>query len=46
MSEEAASLMVDMQLAMNRGWPFSSVRRTAESAPPTTLEAFLKEAMP
>jgi uncharacterized protein YbjT (DUF2867 family) len=46
MSEEVASLMVDMQLAMNRGWPFSSVRRTAESATPTTLEAFLKEAMP
>lgn len=46
MSEEVASLMVDMQLAMNRGWPFSSVRRTADSATPTTLEAFLKEAMP
>jgi uncharacterized protein YbjT (DUF2867 family) len=46
MSKEVASLMVDMQLAMNRGWPFSSVRRTADSATPTTLEAFLKEAMP
>jgi uncharacterized protein YbjT (DUF2867 family) len=46
MSQEVASLMVDMQLAMNRGWPFSSVRRTAGSATPTTLEAFLKEAMP
>jgi uncharacterized protein YbjT (DUF2867 family) len=45
MSEEAASLMVDMQLAMNRGWPFASVRRTAEEATPTTLEAFLKETM-
>jgi uncharacterized protein YbjT (DUF2867 family) len=45
MSEEAASLMVDMQLAMNRGRPFAGVRRTAEEATPTTLEAFLKEAV-
>jgi hypothetical protein len=45
MSEEVASLMVDMQLAMNRGWPFVSVRRTAEEATPTTLETFLKEAV-
>jgi uncharacterized protein YbjT (DUF2867 family) len=46
MSEEVASLMVEMQLAMNRGWPFAQVRRTAESSTPTTLEAFLKEALP
>jgi uncharacterized protein YbjT (DUF2867 family) len=46
MSEEAASLMVDLQLAMNRGWPFAEVRRTASSATPTTLETFLKEALP
>jgi uncharacterized protein YbjT (DUF2867 family) len=46
MSKEVASLMVDMQLAMNRGWPFSSVRRTAGATTPTTLEAFLKETMP
>lgn len=46
MSEEAAALMVDMQLAMNRGRPFASVRRTAEAATPTTLETFLKEALP
>jgi uncharacterized protein YbjT (DUF2867 family) len=45
MSEEAASLMVDMQLAMNRGRPFAGVRRTADEATPTTLEAFLKEAV-
>jgi uncharacterized protein YbjT (DUF2867 family) len=45
MSEEVASLMVDMQLAMNRGWPFANVARTAESTTPTTLEAFLKEAL-
>ena len=38
--------MVEMQLAMNRGWPFAEVRRTAESATPTTLETFLKEALP
>jgi uncharacterized protein YbjT (DUF2867 family) len=46
LSEEAAALMVDMQLAMNRGWPFDGVRRTAEAATPTTLETFLKEALP
>lgn len=46
LSEEAAALMVEMQLAMNRGWPFASVRRTAGTATPTTLETFLKEALP
>ena len=46
LSEEVAALMVDMQLAMNRGWPFASVPRTAEAATPTTLETFLKEALP
>ena len=46
MSDEVASLMVDMQLAMNRGWPFADVPRTAASTTPTTLEAFLKEALP
>jgi uncharacterized protein YbjT (DUF2867 family) len=46
LSEEAAALMVDMQLAMNRGWPFAGVPRTAEAATPTTLETFLKEALP
>jgi len=45
-SDEVASLMVEMQLAMNRGWPFADVPRTAASATPTTLEAFLKEALP
>jgi uncharacterized protein YbjT (DUF2867 family) len=45
LSEEAAALMVEMQLAMNRGWPFAGVRRTAEAATPTTLETFLKEAL-
>ena len=45
LSEEAAALLVDMQLAMNRGWPFASVPRTAEAATPTTLETFLKETL-
>jgi uncharacterized protein YbjT (DUF2867 family) len=46
MSEEAATLMVEMQLAMNRGWPFAGVRRSAAEATPTTLETFLKETLP
>ena len=45
MSEEVASLMVEMQLAINQGKPFGEVRRTAGSTTPTTLEAFLKEAL-
>jgi uncharacterized protein YbjT (DUF2867 family) len=45
MSEQAASLMVDMQQAMNQGWPFVGVRRTSEETTPTTLETFLKETL-
>jgi uncharacterized protein YbjT (DUF2867 family) len=45
MSAEAAALMVEMQLAMNRGRKFAGARRTAEATTPTTLEAFLKEAL-
>jgi uncharacterized protein YbjT (DUF2867 family) len=45
MSEEAASLMVEMQLAINRGRKFAGARRTGETTTPTTLEAFLKEAL-
>lgn len=45
MSEEAASLIVDMQLAMNEGRPFDGVERTAESATPTRLEQFLQGAL-
>jgi uncharacterized protein YbjT (DUF2867 family) len=41
-SEEAASLLVDMQLAINQGRYFEGVRRTAETATPTRLEQFLK----
>jgi uncharacterized protein YbjT (DUF2867 family) len=44
-SEEAASLMVQMQLAINQGKPFGEVGRTTGSTTPTTLEAFLKEAL-
>jgi uncharacterized protein YbjT (DUF2867 family) len=45
MSEEAAALMVEMQLAVNQGRKFADARRTAETTTPTTLEAFLKEAL-
>ena len=44
-SEEAAALMVEMQLAINQGRKFAGARRTADSTTPTTLEAFLKEAL-
>ena len=46
LSEEAAALMVEMQLAINRDRKFADARRTAETTTPTTLEAFLKEALP
>ncbi len=45
MSEEAASLIVDMQLAINEGRPFDGVRRTPESTTPTRLEEFLENAL-
>ncbi|HEX2134916.1 MAG TPA: NAD(P)H-binding protein [Microvirga sp.] len=45
MSEEAASLVVDNQLAINEGRPFEGVRRTAETATPTRLEEFLSKAL-
>jgi uncharacterized protein YbjT (DUF2867 family) len=45
MSQEAAALMVDMQLALNDGRYFAGVRRTPETATPTRLEEFLKEAL-
>lgn len=46
MSDEAASLVVDMQLALNEGRPFDGVQRTAEATTPTRLEEFLKNALP
>jgi uncharacterized protein YbjT (DUF2867 family) len=45
MSEEAARLLVEMQLGINDGWFFGGLRRTAETATPTRLEEFLKEAL-
>lgn len=45
-SEEAASLLVDMQLSLNEGRPFDGVRRTAEATTPTRLEEYLKNALP
>jgi len=42
MSEEAASLLVDMQLSLNEGHQFDGVRRTAETTTPTRLEEYLK----
>jgi uncharacterized protein YbjT (DUF2867 family) len=45
MSEEAASLLVDMQLALNEGQPFDGVQRTAETTTPTRLEEVLKNAL-
>jgi uncharacterized protein YbjT (DUF2867 family) len=46
MSEEAASQLVELQLALNRGWPFGAVRRTPGTTAPTRLETFLKTALP
>jgi len=45
MSAEAASLLVDMQLALNEGRPFDGVERTAEAMTPTRLEEFLENAL-
>jgi uncharacterized protein YbjT (DUF2867 family) len=45
MSGEAASLLVDMQLALNEGRPFGGVRRTAEATTATRLEEYLKSAL-
>jgi uncharacterized protein YbjT (DUF2867 family) len=44
-SREAASLLVEMQLALNEGRFFSDVHRTAETTTPTRLEEFLTEAL-
>jgi uncharacterized protein YbjT (DUF2867 family) len=45
MSDEAASLLVELQLGVNRGWFSDGVRRTAETTTPTRLEEFLKGAL-
>jgi uncharacterized protein YbjT (DUF2867 family) len=43
MSEEAASEMVELQLAINHQRPFADLRRTADATAPTRLGAFLDE---
>jgi hypothetical protein len=45
MSEEAASLLMEMQLAVGDGRFFDGVRRTAATATPTRLEEFLAQAL-
>ena len=45
MSDEGASLLVDMQVAINDGRAFGGVRRTAESTTPTRLGEFLRNAL-
>lgn len=45
MSEEAASLIVDMQLAVNDGWVFGGVERTSETTTPTRLGDYLESAL-
>jgi uncharacterized protein YbjT (DUF2867 family) len=44
-SEEAAGLLVDMQLGINDGWFFGGLRRTPETSTPTRLEEFLRDAL-
>jgi uncharacterized protein YbjT (DUF2867 family) len=45
MSEQAAGLLVDMQLALNERRYFEGVERTADSATPTRLADFLDRAL-
>jgi uncharacterized protein YbjT (DUF2867 family) len=45
MSEEAAGLIVDLQLALNDGRKFEGVQRTAESTTLTRLDDFLNGAL-
>jgi uncharacterized protein YbjT (DUF2867 family) len=45
MSEEFASLLVEMQLALNDGRMTDEVQRTAESTTPTGVEEFLSSAL-
>jgi uncharacterized protein YbjT (DUF2867 family) len=46
MSEEAAGLIVDLQLAVNDGRYYGGIQRTPGSATPTRLEDFLASALP
>jgi uncharacterized protein YbjT (DUF2867 family) len=45
MSEEFASLLVEMQLAVNEGRMMEEVQRTAETSTPTRVEEFLSTAL-
>jgi uncharacterized protein YbjT (DUF2867 family) len=45
MSEEATSLLVNMQLALNEGHPFNGIQRASEATTPTRLEEYLKNAL-
>jgi uncharacterized protein YbjT (DUF2867 family) len=45
MSEEVASLIVELQIAINENRMMDDVQRTAESTTPTGLEEFLKGAL-
>jgi uncharacterized protein YbjT (DUF2867 family) len=45
MSAEAASQIVDMQIALGEGRPFQHLRRTPESTTPTRLRDFLADAL-
>lgn len=45
MSEEFASLLVEMQLAVNEGRMMDEVQRTAETSTPTRVEDFLSTAL-
>jgi hypothetical protein len=44
-SDQAASLMVEMQMAVNDGRFFAGVERTPETTTPTRLEEFLAAAL-
>ncbi len=46
MSAQVAGLIVDMQLALNRGGYFEGVQRAAESTTATRLEDFVAQALP
>jgi uncharacterized protein YbjT (DUF2867 family) len=45
MSEEVASLIVELQIAINENRVMDEVQRTSESTTPTRLEEFLKSAL-
>jgi uncharacterized protein YbjT (DUF2867 family) len=45
MSEEVASLLVELQIAINENRLMDEVQRTSESTTPTPLEEFLKSAL-